>query len=111
MIKWLYRLLNHDKIEELNKTIDIYRDRNKQLESEVREYKRYKLKFEVTKLYVDDDEGLLELFEIAEKNQRYDAGSRLRASQYNGLAQQQIFGASGLGAAAAGIAGGLGGTR
>lgn len=73
MIKWIYRLLNHDQIDKLNETIDTYRERNKQLEAEVREYKGYKLKFEVTKLYVEDDEALLELFEVAKNNEQHSA--------------------------------------
>lgn len=67
-MRWLYRLFNHDKIDEMQRTIDIYRERNLQLEEENREYKGYKLKFEVTKLYVEDDEALLELFEVAKKH-------------------------------------------
>lgn len=71
MINFFYKLFNHDKIDDLNRTLDIYKERNEQLEDEVREYKGYKLKFEVTKLYVDDDEGLLELFELAKKADEY----------------------------------------
>lgn len=66
MIKFLHRLFNHDKIEELNRTLDIYKERNEQLEEEVRLYKGYKLKYEVTKLYVEDDEALLEILEAAQ---------------------------------------------
>lgn len=67
--KWLYKFFNNDKIAELNKTIKIYKERNKQLEDEVGKYKSYKLKFDVIKLYVEDDEALLELFELAEKKE------------------------------------------
>lgn len=67
MIKFLYKLFNQDKIERLNAQLETYRDRNRQLEQQVREYKGYKLKYEVVNLYIDDDEALLELFEIAEK--------------------------------------------
>ena len=71
MIKFLYRLFNQDEIDRLNNKLEIHRARTEQLEAEVREYKGYKLKYEVTKLYIDDEEGLLELFEIAEKNERH----------------------------------------
>lgn len=68
MIKLFYRLFNHHKIDEMQLTLDIYRERNSQLEKENMEYKGYKLKYEVTKLYVEDDEALLELFDIAKKH-------------------------------------------
>lgn len=71
MINFFYKLFNHDKIDDLSRTLDIYKERNEQLEYEVKEYKGYKLKFEVTKLYVDDDEGLLELFELAKNADEY----------------------------------------
>ena len=90
MIKFLYKLFNQHKIDDLNRQLDTYRDRVKQLEEDVREYKGYKLKYEVTKLYVDDDEGLLELFDAAKSKDNNDtsrAGQRFLA-QCQG---QQIF--------------------
>ena len=68
MIKLFYKLFNHDKIDEMQRTIEIYKERNSQLEKENMEYKGYKLKYEVTKLYVEDDEALMELFEVAKKH-------------------------------------------
>ena len=103
MIKFIYRLFNQHKIDNLNKQLDIYRDRVNQLEEDVREYKGYKLKYEVTKLYVDDDEGLLELFEAAKtnNNSESDALRRMQAQQqgraFSGLIQQSLF--AGCGAA------------
>ncbi len=67
MLKFFYRLFNHDKIDELEQRLENYRARNEQLEQEVREYKGYKLKYEVTKLYVDDDEAVLELLDAYNK--------------------------------------------
>lgn len=52
-----------DRLKDHVKTIDVYRERNKQLEDQVKELESYKLKYEITKLYVEDDEALLELFE------------------------------------------------
>lgn len=72
MFDFLHKFFNHDKIDELNRCIDIYKERNEQLEKELSEYKGYKLKYEVTKLYVEgDDAALLELFEIAKKAEEY----------------------------------------
>jgi hypothetical protein len=71
MIKLFYKLFNHDKIDDQNRVIDIYKERNEQLEAELREYKGYKLKYEVTKLYVEDDEALLELLELAKHRVNY----------------------------------------
>ena len=88
MIKLFYRLFNHDKIDDMQRTIDIYKERNSQLEKENMEYKGYKLKYEVTKLYVEDDEALLELFEVAKKHD-YEALAKQRdlSIGYNNLAQ------------------------
>ncbi len=105
MIKLFYKLLNHDKIDELQRTIEIYKERNGQLEKENMEYKGYKLKYEVTKLYVEDDEALLELFEVAKKhdieisNRQSDIGqlqamqAAQNAAMYN---VYQVSGQSGL---------------
>jgi len=70
MFNFIHRLFNHDKIDDLNSTIEVYRGRNKQLEKEVEELKEYRLKYRVTKMYVDDDEALLELLDAAKKKER-----------------------------------------
>ena len=97
MIKFFYKLLNHDKIDEMQRTINIYKERNNQLEKENMEYKGYKLKYEVTKLYVEDDEALIELFEVAKKhdaemlnkqsgnNLLRDMQARQNAAMYGGI--------------------------
>lgn len=90
-MKWLYKLFNHDKIDDLNRNLDIYKERNEQLEKEVREYKGYKLKYEVTKLYVDDDEGLLELFDLAKNRDEYLSNT----AQQAGMIQASLGGAFG----------------
>lgn len=111
MIKLLYKLFNHDKIDELQKTIDIYKERNAQLEKEVKEYKGYKLKYEVTKLYVEDDEALLELLDAANKAEEREADNINRARYHrqiglvNAAAQQQAA----LARAQFGRVGGIGG--
>ena len=79
MLKFFYDLFNHNKIDDLNRTLDTYKERNEQLEADVRLYKGYKLKYEVTKLYVEDDEALLELFEAAEKVDRNNASREFSA--------------------------------
>ena len=103
-MKWLYRLFNHDKIDDMQRTIDIYKERNAQLEDENREYKGYKLKYEVTKLYVEDDDALIELFDAAKKHEaemldRQRGNDRLRsmaAAQQAGIGQA-LYGYGGLG--------------
>lgn len=71
MLKFFYKLFNYDKIDELNRTIEIYKERNSQLEKENKECKGYKLKYEVTKMYVEDDDALIEIFETAEECEKY----------------------------------------
>lgn len=93
MIKLFYRLFNHDKVDELSRTVEIYKERNKQLESEIKEYKGYKLKYEVTKLYVEDDEALIELFEVAKKRDEYIYNCQSGRNQLAGMAAQQQLGA------------------
>jgi len=92
MIKLFYRLFNHDKIDEMQRTIEIYKERNSQLEEENREYKGYKLKYEVTKLYVEDDEALLELFDVAKKHDARVTAEQYRNNVLRGMqaAQQQV---------------------
>ena len=89
MIKLFYRLLNHDKIDDMQRIIDIYKERNSQLEKENMQYKGYKLKYEVTKLYVEDDEALIELFDIAKKRDAYISNAQSGISQSSQLAAQQ----------------------
>ncbi len=97
MIKLFYKLFNHDKINDMQRTIDIYKERNSQLEKENREYKGYKLKYEVTKLYVEDDEALLELFDVAEKHETEIRNNQSCQSQFLRMAAQQQMNASGHG--------------
>ncbi len=54
MLNRLRKLFNHDKLEEAATLLSAYRDRVKALEEEVREYKGYKLKYEVTRLHVEN---------------------------------------------------------
>ena len=102
MIKLFYRLFNHDKIDEMQRTIDVYKERNSQLEKENMEYKGYKLKYEVTKLYVEDDEALIELFEVAKKHDaeivnRQSGETQLRAAMQARQQQGMFGGVDGMG--------------
>ena len=89
----------------MQRTIDIYKERNKQLEKENREYKGYKLKYEVTKLYVEDDEALLELFEVAKTRNQEQQEAHLRHS----ARLQAMYGTQALTGGLSAL-GGLGGT-
>lgn len=57
--------------------METYRTRNQQLEEELREYKGYKLKYQVAQLYIEDDEAILELFETAKKADEYNSRNQL----------------------------------
>lgn len=98
VIKLFYGLFNHDKIDDLNRNIDIYKERNEQLEAELREYKGYKLKYEVTKLYVEDDDALLELFDVAKKHDLENARRQAEGVRGQEVLWQQQLGQSGVGA-------------
>lgn len=104
MIKFLHRIFNYHKIDELERVMETYRTRNQQLEDELREYKGYKLKYQVAQLYIEDDEAILEIFEAAQKIEDDKNNSR-RILQGGGLgqlaAQQQQYGLG-----QAGLAGG-----
>ena len=111
MIKFLHKFFNHDKIDELNRTIDIYKERNQQLEAELREYKGYKLKYKVTKLYVEDDNALLELFDMARKAEHYKRNSLAEGMELaRGQLDQGMLAAQLGGCSRTGMAGGLGGS-
>lgn len=99
MIKLFYRLFNHDKIDDMQHTIDVYKERNSQLEKENMGYKDYKLKYDVLKLYVEDDSALIELFDIAKKADLYNRRSQQQGN-WNAL--------SGMGACGVGGTGGWG---
>ena len=113
LASFLYKLFNYDKIDKQQETIDIYAERIDQLDAELREYKGYKLKYEVAKMYVEDDEALLELFELAKKAK--DQEQRVRDQQEGlmraSLASQQsaAFGMMGAGISNQGLLGQLGG--
>ena len=105
-MKWLQKLFNQHKIDEANAFIDVYKDRINQLESEISTLKDYKMKYEVTKMYVDDDEALLELFEvnkskINESSYGYGQALALRQSAIRQINPQAVLGH-------AGVTGGLG---
>lgn len=101
MIKLLHRIFNYHKIDELERVMETYRVRNQQLEDELREYKGYKLKYQVAQLYIEDDEAIIEIFEAAQKIED-DKDNMRDILQGQGLgqlaAQQQMCGfASALG--------------
>lgn len=66
-MRWIYRLFNHDKIDRLTQEVETYDERIKQLEEELREYKGYKLRYRVTKLYVNDKDALEKIIKDAKK--------------------------------------------
>lgn len=68
MLRIFYKLFNHDKIDDATRLLGVYRERCAQLEDEVKEYKGYKLKYEVTRLHVENHEDL-ELLEDNTKKQ------------------------------------------
>ncbi len=78
MFRKLFRLIfNHNQLDSLRyrihdaeKEIDIYRDRVQQLEAEVREYKGYKLKYQVAQMLVDDDPAIEELLDCYKETQK-----------------------------------------
>lgn len=107
MFKFFYRLFNHDKIDSMQQTLDVYKERNEQLEKENSEYKGYKLKYQVTKLYVEDDEALLDLFEIATKIDEYNLPEQLRNSGVS-LSRDEVATLALLGLGGYGYGGGRG---
>lgn len=106
MIKLFYKLFNHDKIDDLQRTLDIYKERNSQLEKENMEYKGYKLKYEVTKLYVEDDDALLELFALAKKHDsEMSSRQMLMSNRAAAMAQSQTpYGGIGMAGMGLGVA-------
>jgi len=100
VIKFLHKLFNYHKIDELERVMETYRARNQQLEEELREYKGYKLKYELAELYVNDDEALLEIFEAAEEK-----ASEKAALQQSQQSQQRQLSAMGVGGLFGGLAG------
>lgn len=78
MITWLYRWRNLHKLDELERKLDTYRKANQQLEDRFREYESYKLKYELAKLYIDDDPALEELFSLAQQRDRLHVMNQLQ---------------------------------
>ncbi len=110
MIKFFYNLFNHDKLNALEKEVLIYKERVEQLEKELREYKGYKLKYQVAQMLVDDDPAIDEILTSLEKIGEHDAAEqRSRMALYD-LAQQQSRAIQGMGQAqSSGLLGMLGG--
>jgi hypothetical protein len=80
MINFFRKWFNLDKVDELNRSLEIYRERCEQLEGDVREYKGYKLKYRVAMLQNDEDE-FMELLEMAKKVEDYESGDYERRKQ------------------------------
>jgi len=89
MIGFIYRLFNHDKIDRLNQRLKEIDEAMTSMEAELREYKGYKLKYRVAKMYVDDDEALLELFDLAREKERGKSSDQRQALYGLAAAQQQ----------------------
>jgi hypothetical protein len=75
MINFFRKLFNHDKIDKLNADLDACLEGIKRHEAEVREYKGYKLKYQVAMLQNDEAE-FLELLEMAEEVEKHKARDR-----------------------------------
>lgn len=78
-MKWLSRLFNQDEIKKLNETLESYRNSNKYFEKENERLKEFELKYKLVKLYIEDDDELIELLDLAKES----------ASSKN-LAEQQL---------------------
>jgi len=89
MIGFFYRLFNHDKIDRLNQRLKEIDEAMTSMEAELREYKGYKLKYRVAKMYVDDDDALLELFDLAREKEREKSVNQRQALYGLTAAQQQ----------------------
>ena len=90
MINFFRKLFNHDKIELLESGVDALLENNKNLEAEVRKYKGYKLKYQVAMLQ-NDEEEYLELLEMAEKVEKYNASAQQRATLGNSQQLAQLM--------------------
>lgn len=89
MIKIFHRLFNYDKLDALEKEVSVYKERCEQLESENREYKGYKLKYQVAQMLVDDDPAIDEILTALEKIGERDAMEQQSRMAIYGLANQQ----------------------
>ena len=54
-------IFNKRLIAELEDTNEVYRERNKQLEQEVKELKEFRLKYKIAQMLIDDDPAIDEL--------------------------------------------------
>ncbi len=97
MLKFFYKLFNHDKIEKLEHSLEIYRTRNKQLEKELREYKGYKLKYKVAQMLVDDDPAIEELLDCYKETQRQKNTTNISSTLGSGIYAAGLGGSGGLG--------------
>lgn len=91
-----------EKIIELERTNEIYRERNKQLEDRVKELEEIELRSKIMQMLIGDDPAIDELLECEKIKDnslygRYD--DWMRASS---LAQANALGRQGLGMAGAG---------
>lgn len=96
----LRKIFNLDKLDSLRSDLDSSYESVAILKSEIEELEEYKLKYRIAKMYIDDDEALLELLE-AEKSRESEGETALRQlhgiyfgasadqGQYLGLGQSQ----------------------
>ena len=54
MHHFFYNILCKEKIAKMQTTIDVYRERNDQLEKEVETLKEFRFKYKIAKMYIDD---------------------------------------------------------
>ena len=115
MISLFRALFDKDKVEALEFRLKRYETITESLEAQVKENKEYKLKYKIAKMYIDDDEALLELISTAQKKARNDSSGDYVFDRSQGQsqlaisAQAQAMGVSGLHLNAFVGLGGLGG--
>jgi len=87
-IKFLRKLFNIDKVAGLNAKLEIYRIRNEQLESQVKELEDLRLTCKIQKMYIDDDAAIDELLAAhKEKTRLSDRESLVRSGDINAQAE------------------------
>ena len=79
---------NKDKINEMQKTIDIYKERNSQLEKYVKRAEDAELKVKCMQMYIDDDDAIIELLEATKKKDIIQSQSNQQAYLRAGAASQ-----------------------
>ena len=84
---------------ELESTLEVYKDRVRQLEAKTKELKDVKLELKIARMLIDDDPAILELLEAKKERQREDVSySQLSALQRSQMIAEASAARQGLGA-------------